>query len=168
MAFTGFPRAISWKDFTEVDAAPDGSDEEAYTKAKWNVSYGFPAGTGDYTVNNIVVSMTMVKTASWVVKGSQSDDLLKHEQGHFDITSLGGRDIHRELSNITAKSLKELKAAIAKLISDTEAAVAALNDTYDDKTKGTDHGADAKAQTRWSSKIATAIADPDATLDSIG
>src|SRR5437868_9954221 len=130
MAFIGLPRAISWGDFTELEERPEGEDEDAYTKAKWNLTYGFPAGI-DYTLNNITVSMSMVTSESWVVKSAKSADLLKHEQGHYDITALGARDLHRQLPDLKAKTEKALRAAVKALEQKVQTEIDAMNDKYD-------------------------------------
>jgi len=168
MALTGLPRALTWDDFSEVDETPDGGDELAYTEAKWSLSYGFPPGTGDYKLNNIVVSVRILSDKSWVVTEGKTDALLKHEQGHYDITALGARDLHRALPALRAKTEAALRAKVDDLDATTQAAVNAMNDKYDSAAGGTNHGLDAAAQVRWSGKIRGAIANPNATLSSVG
>lgn len=167
MALVGLPRGITWDDFTEVEEQPAGEHEAAYTKARWNLSWGFPSGIGDYTVANVNITVEMLRDESWVVSGSKTAALLRHEQGHYDITALGARDLHRELPRLRSPTESGLRTAVRNLENRIKAEVAAMNVRYDGTSGGTNHGQDSAAQTRWNGTIATAISDPDATLSSI-
>lgn len=166
MAFIGLPRAISWEDFTEVQTAPAGAAESAHASAKWSLSWGYKWDQ-EYILHDINVSVHMLADKSWVVKADKSSALLTHEQGHYDITALGARDLYREMPKLTHKTEAGLKAAVAALESRIKTEVKAMNVKYDGTTGGTNHGADSAAQTRWTGKIRLAVADDYATLSSI-
>ncbi len=166
MAFIGLPRAISWDDFSEVDTAPAGEAESAHANAKWSLDWGYKWDK-EYIVGDVNISARMLADKSWVVKSEKSSALLTHEQGHYDLTALGARDLHRELPKLTSKTEAGLKAAVAALERRIKAEVNAMNERYDGTTDGTNHGADAAAQIRWTGKIRIAVADDYATLSSI-
>ncbi|MBK9523243.1 MAG: DUF922 domain-containing protein [Bacteroidetes bacterium] len=103
-------------------------------------------------MTNIVVPIVMNKQDSWVVRAQQSETLRRHEQGHFDITAIGAREIHDRMQFITASSAGEL--ASQKLIRLAREVQTIINDTnirYDEET---DHGTIVSKQNAWESNIA--------------
>ena len=57
----------------------------------------------------------MNKSESWVLKNSKTEKLRKHEQLHYNISALGGRDLERGLKKLTAASPEELVSKRDKL-----------------------------------------------------
>ena len=102
MALTGFSHRVVWKEFRSVDE-PDGDGEQAFCQARFGISYGYNCTGGTCSTRNVVVNVRMDQTASWAVRGAsvRTAALLRHEQGHFDITALGARDAERQIRAIT-------------------------------------------------------------------
>jgi hypothetical protein len=79
---TGFDLILDWaRDF--LGAPLPNTGEAAFTVASafWN------SGPGGVTA-----SIDMNRGASWVIPAQETDPLLTHEQGHFDLTALAVRD----------------------------------------------------------------------------
>jgi predicted secreted Zn-dependent protease len=164
MAVTGFDHRVTWEDFTERDSRPAGETEDAFCKARFRESWGFASDGRNATINSVNVSIAMDSRESWVVTSAESDELLRHEQGHFDITALGARDVHRQLDGMSRRTERELRAAVAELKRNTQREIDRLNELYDDQTG---HGSNRSAQVRWNNRILSATNDPNGTLASI-
>ena len=157
MTMQGFKYTLSWgTDFTEVDNAPEGfSDRSARTKATANLDPKLTARRdskdSDYyfVPDTVIVNVKAVKTESWVVKDLKSDKLLKHEQLHYNISALGGRDLERKilaLRDPVGQKLIEKKEALGKEI---QTLIDKVNKAYDDAGKGTNHGKKDTEQSTW-------------------
>jgi uncharacterized protein DUF922 len=79
----------------------------------------------------------------------RDDDLLRHEQLHFDLTELAARKIRRELDRLVCLDPTN-KAAVAKVIEELERAWLAEQARYDQET---DHGTDQPAQREWDRRV---------------
>ena len=158
MPLQNFQYRISWaNDFTRVDSAPDGSDESAFTQARFRGKFPFVQQTdGTWVVQsaNSVVSLSMDRTASWVVRGSETADLLTHEQGHFDITALGARDFLNDVLALSGSSTTDLQSQIDSARSSNQSTIDSVNSMYDvDPNCGTSHGTNAANQQQWNLRI---------------
>lgn len=76
-------RKLMWADFTgEVDKA---SPYFAHTQWKLNYSFGNVQFKGDTaTIGSLELRLELDPSKSWLKKGKATDELLIHEQGHFD------------------------------------------------------------------------------------
>ena len=92
-----FTYSIAWTDFTEKDTSPS-PPREAFTTAdaKTPSSIKFTKDSNSKFIvdpSKFNVSLTMNVTNSWVVNGKQTNALLNHEQGHYNLTALSARDM---------------------------------------------------------------------------
>ncbi len=175
MAIQGFTYTLSWaNDFTEVDNAPEGfSDRSARTKANVTVDPKLivkrDAGKTEYYLDPATLSV-IVKTDkpnSWVVKDLKSDKLLKHEQLHYNIAALAGRDLERKLlalRNTDGKQLLKDKEDLGKAV---QGEIDKINKEYDEGLQGTDHGKKDAEQTKWEVHITSLMNKSDAELKGI-
>lgn len=172
MTMQGFKYTLSWStDFTEVDNAPEGfSDRSARTKASVTLNPAMQARRdskdSDYyfVPDTVIVTIKAVQAESWVVKDLKSDKLLKHEQLHYNISALGGRDLERKLLALRDPSGPELikkKEAAGKEI---QTLIDKINKAYDDDVKGTNHGKKDTEQSNWQIHINNLLNKPDAEL----
>jgi hypothetical protein len=132
----------------------------------------------DYLVRGFRISVKPNHAAMWVVTAHRSPDLLKHEQGHYDITGLIGRDFARNVLSLAINidvvgRMKDAGSTVASrqnwvtrlfgsAINDfwkEGEALAAILQTnprtqqdglYDVQTK---HGTDINGQRQWSSRL---------------
>ena len=175
MAVQGFKYTLSWdNDFTTVETAPAGfTDRFARTKAAVDLdsklSARRDAGEKEYyfspdTVNVIVRA---VKVESWVVGDKKSDKLLKHEQLHYNISALAGRDLERKVLALRDTDGKKLIAKKNTLGAETKTLIDKINKDYDEENLGTNHGLKDAQQSNWELHINNLMNDSAGELKGI-
>jgi hypothetical protein len=154
----GWPRAIAWDEFKEIKTRPAGVDEDAQIHSETAPSKNVTVVRkgGQFRLGPLKAEVHVVPGDTWVVAGKQSDELLSHEQGHYDITGLTGRDLLRDLAAIRAPTVKALQRRVQKTIQRTRKLANALTTSYDDETK---HGTDKVAQKKWKDHLRKCIKD---------
>lgn len=175
MALYGFNYKIKWsKDFTTVSSPPvDKEDLLAFTVAKAG-SFGSPEAykkdDGRYYMkpSSIKVEIKMVKSESWVLGDSKTDKLKKHEQMHYNISALGGRDLERGLKNLSGDSEYDLREKRDELNTGIQDLITEINKEYDNTILwGTDHGRIELHQGLWEMHLAKLMNDPNGVLKSV-
>lgn len=175
MALQGFKYSLSWAtDFTEVDSAPANfTNRSARTKADITLDANLKgkkdASTSEYyfDVDTIKVGVKTDKANSWIVKGKQSDSLLKHEQMHYNISALGARDLERKLKALRATSMQDLIKQKSDLGTEIQTLINKVNKDYDDDLLGTSHGTKAAEQSKWELHITNLMNSETAELKSL-
>ncbi len=109
---------------------------------------------GKLRLGSFTVKLIVFKENSWVVRGTQTDDLKSHEQGHYDLAGLEARALMNRLAALRADSADELQRLVTEQIEATKVSSQALSDLYDDKT---DHSRKPTEQARWKAAIQDAI-----------
>ena len=137
-------RPLSWDDFK---AEPDrGSSHDAYTF--WNITYNINGISfkGDTAkIDKFSVTLQLDEKFSWTKPEKQTNSLLKHEQGHFDIGLICQREIIRQLSS--AVFLKaDFQNKIQTIFSSVLEKYHLLGLKYDEET---DHSKNQAAQDSW-------------------
>jgi len=113
--------------------------------------------------DSLVVTNTMNPSLSWIAPGKQSNTILTHEQGHFDINEVYRRKLQVVLSNHvaegdTAEGTKEaLQAQINKTAEEILDQLAKTQERYDEETH---HGTDLQGQEAWDQTIDAWLANP--------
>jgi hypothetical protein len=175
LALQGFNYKIKWsKDFTTRSNPPAGKEDlVAFTVATAN-SVGNPQAhkkdDGKYYIkpSTLTVQIKMNKSQSWVLSDSKTEKLLKHEQMHYNISALGGRDLERGLLALSANSVEELLRKRDELNAKIQKLIDKTNDEYDNKILwGTDHGRTGLHQEFWEMHLAKLMNDPKGELKSI-
>ena len=95
----GLRRTLTWDDFK--GSPPPGSKFSAQTASDFVVSnptFQNVAGGKVQRVDQLIVTVVFDKNSSWKIPMNnwslqQQQDLLDHEQGHYDITALIARDL---------------------------------------------------------------------------
>jgi hypothetical protein len=153
---TGWPRNLTWSDFPEVSSAADGSDENAQIHAEITqpTNVGVVHEHGQVRISSLTVNLSVDRGDSWVVRSAKADDLLSHEQGHYDITGMMGRDMGGEIMAARASSAGELQTAVTAIIQRYRSLATSLNGRYDTETN---HGRNRDAQARWDARIRGSI-----------
>lgn len=155
------PAQLSWSDFRLVDALPDGSGDEAQTATEMPAMDGIQVvfSNGKYSLPDLTLTVGLDRTETMVTKAAQkTSDLLKHEQGHFDITLLTVRALALELQRLKASSPNSLAQQVKTAIQKHQSFADAIEAKYDDETK---NSKDKTAQEEWNKAIAAAIGSPD-------
>ncbi len=89
------------------------------------------------------------KTKSWVWMEKESEALLKHEQGHFDITEIFARQFRKQ-AMATTFTIKNMQDKYNKLHNDINSKWGKEENLYD---KETNHGLDSTKQCEWLKNI---------------
>lgn len=137
-------RALTWDDFT---GKPDkNSTFDAHTY--WNVNYRYKKviyKNDTARIEEPVVILELNKRLSWVKPGRETPNLLKHEQGHFDIGLLCQKELIDKFntSTFTRFDFRDKVQLLFKTILDK---YALMGTKYDDETR---HGKNPEKQKSW-------------------
>jgi hypothetical protein len=101
-AMTGFPRTLTWGNFRPVQNSPSPPHAAqmgaSFAMGGWSVQLV----NGVYKVRGARVTVAVNAAASWATPTARtSADLLRHEQGHYDITGLIARDLIRKVLDLS-------------------------------------------------------------------
>jgi hypothetical protein len=101
-AMTGFPRTLNWNNFANVAHSPD-PPHQASTSARWSMSgWTVHIVNNEYRVQGARVTVSLNNGGTWATPaGKTSAPLLRHEQGHYDITGLVARDLIRKVFDLS-------------------------------------------------------------------
>ena len=142
-----------WSDFV---GAPDAASPY-HALTKWSLRYqtGTVQLSGQQVdMPNFGITLEFDPAASWVKKGKETTELLRHEQGHFDLGLLCMAELLKEV-----KALKltpdNFKPSLQGLFQTTLARYHELGLRYD---KETDHGIKKDEQARWNTYLAEHLA----------
>jgi len=161
----GLIKPLSWSDFQGI---PDPGKPRllAFTSATFNLPTLSPTaipGTGTFHFeDNVVLTITMNSQKSWKRQAQPSNDLLKHEQGHYDIVALIARDLFIEIMQLKPKTYANGPAALADLrpiLTKFGGKVQKISDIYD-SAQQTNHGGNAPQQLAWNAMIKRAFTEP--------
>lgn len=152
----GWPREIEWDEFEEISARPPGVHEDAqiHTEAILDTDLNVCVRKGKGRLVSFTIRLQVASGSSWVVRGSQADELLSHEQGHYDLQGLSARALMKRISKLRASDTEELQRLVTAAINASQKEAQAMSDRYDDETR---HGLDVQAQRRWKAAIQAAI-----------
>jgi predicted secreted Zn-dependent protease len=164
MALNNFDSLITWSEFTTVPSRPAGVQEDAEIRVNSSVRYRTRRHGNAISIADATVNITTVTATSWVVSDKKTALLLKHEQGHYDITALGTREFYTQLLTLTADSTNALDVKIAALKQQFQQKIDACNMLYDTRT---DHSLISSVQDTWNQKIASAKVNPAGTINDL-
>ena len=135
-------RKLTWEDFK---GRPDKTTNLlAMTQA--GIGYEVACNNGELKLK---IYCYFNAKKSWT-KETDSDDLLRHEQLHFDITELYTRQLRKKLSEVTdpcGKDIKELDKAYSNIFK-------ACSDRQNDYDRESEHSLNDEQQKMWEEKIA--------------
>jgi hypothetical protein len=140
---------LSWDDF-RGPVMPE-SDE---TAAATHCGMGFKTVTGANGKPEIVVYNKFYVNKSWVRSDAKIDEILTHEQGHFDLCEIYTRKLRQRLSNFNL-DIKDAKEALYAIYTDVSAEYESRQQAYEDETT---HGIDLPQQKKWTNNIARELA----------
>ena len=77
---TGWPRAIEWEEFHEVDSRPEGVSEDAqiHSENEFTKEITIVREKGKFRLGPVSAKVVIVAENTWVVRGRSSDRLLSH------------------------------------------------------------------------------------------
>jgi hypothetical protein len=157
VTLTGWPRSLTWSDFSEKSSRPEGSDEAAQiaSEAIQPDQVDIDRTNGRFHVKDYTIDVQIDGSRTWVVTAQKSSALLGHEQGHYDITGLTARDMAAQIQALRAASPKELGEQVKAVIARTQALGTKLTKLYDgDGPGGTANGKNSANQAKWEAHLA--------------
>ena len=146
-------RLLTWDDFS---GTPDvNSTFDANTYWKLSYSFGSMSVSGDTVkLNTFSVGIKLDTTKTWIKKGKATADLLKHEQGHFNIGLLCQHELIDQIKN-TVFLTSNIQQKMQKMFTGATYKYDAMGEQYD---KETDHSKNQEAQKRWDEFFAASFA----------
>jgi Bacterial protein of unknown function (DUF922) len=158
------PPTLSWSNFTVVDSSPDLSGDEV---AQIHPEIRFPGNmqtvptNGIFKLNSFTITVSPVAADTIVLaSAAQTADLLKHEQGHYDLLVIGAKALAADLTAASDPSSPGLAAKVQTIRNTHMTRASAIDTAYDTQTN---HGQNAAQQTGWNLAIATGLASPNPT-----
>ena len=140
-------RPLEWKDF---QAAPN-PNNPFYANTNTGISYSWSfRASGDELEFVYDVYSFFLPENSWMRSGKGSENLLAHEQLHFDITELHARKLRKKLKEFDPTSVKDLKKTLGEMYRRMEAERKAMQEKFD---ADTDHSIRANVQLEWQKRI---------------
>ena len=153
---------LSWTLFRPVGSIPD-TDEDAQINPEISpVPNLHPERTpaGKFRMPSFTFTVNVNRQNTMIVRSAnKTAELLKHEQGHYDLLVLICRALAREVESLEADSVPELGQQLATAQQTHDSRAQALDALYD---KETDHSRNRTGQQRWDTAIAAALASAKA------
>ncbi len=178
-AMTGFPRNLTWADFRAVQSSPS-PPHIAQTSTSFSMG-GFTVHlvNGEYKIRNPRITVARNAAGSWATSAARSSaDLLRHEQGHFDITGLIARDLIGKVLDLSFDQsviavligsgntahdhqryvTRQFQADVTRFGQEARDLLARLNTNPNTQADGlydtqTNHGLNATAQRTWNDRL---------------
>jgi hypothetical protein len=169
----GLFRTLAWSDFGQPKSGPAPGPGQVADAAQTVAPYTV-TGISVQPIRNthppqyqlqdsLVVTVSFDKSNSYVnqwvfnLPQQKQDDLLKHEQGHYNITALVARDYFIDVMQL--KSARYTKAqdgisAVDSISNGSLKLIQKINDLYD---ADSNHGQDASGQSQWNGFFQTAF-----------
>jgi hypothetical protein len=145
-------RLLTWNDFSGKPDENSPHDANTY----WNINYGFKGISfkGDTAkITGFSATLTLNENLSWIKSEKQTNYLLKHEQGHFDIGLICQREILNQFNN-TVFLKSDFQSRIPAIFSALLEKYRLLGLKYDEET---DHSKNQAAQDKWNSFFPEAL-----------
>jgi len=161
----GLIKTLSWSDF-RGNPDPNKPSLVAFTSATFDLPTlspkSIPGTKSFHFEDDVVITITMNSQKSWKREPQPSNDLLKHEQGHYDLVALIARDLFIEIMQLKANTyathadgLADLRPILTKFGGKVEK-IAVIYDSV----QQTNHGKDASSQAKWNAMFRRAFTEP--------
>ncbi|PKP25129.1 MAG: hypothetical protein CVU03_09455 [Bacteroidetes bacterium HGW-Bacteroidetes-2] len=132
---------LSWDDFQGTP--PNKSPFVASTQSGIYFSYSSQNKNGEITLTTSV-SANFYPENSWYFSKNVNAAILKHEQGHFDISEIHARELRKKFSMYTVS--ENFKNELQSIYSETENNRNTMQNKYD---KETNHSKIIEKQKQW-------------------
>ncbi|MEP0765693.1 MAG: DUF922 domain-containing protein [Fimbriimonadia bacterium] len=158
---------LKWEDFKGEPPANSPHDAETSSGIKVSEStYDTKKGADNKwhsKLKGAKATSTMDKTQSWVKPDKKTDELLKHEQYHFDISEYWARELQKALDGLegVGNTPQEAEADLAQKYEQTYNDYMQKHDAMQEKyDEETDHSKNAEKQEEWCKKIGDLLNPP--------
>lgn len=141
-------RPLSWSDFTMLNNGRGSFKAQTYS----GIRYSLGERNGKIHID---VEAYFDPRESWVVKGSNTNYLLSHEQLHFDITELHARLLRKAIFDIQGLSRAEFRSGrywhtVSEAHDRLYNEMVEMQNAYD---RETDHSLIRSEQNKWEAKV---------------
>jgi hypothetical protein len=136
--------SLTYEDFeTRICGETSGNVAVSY------VGFYFNAMQPNYYTGDVILEATFSRSESWMCSDHTTEALLKHEQGHFDITELLKRECLDSLSKLTLEE-EEFINTVDPVFQYYSDKLWIVQSEYDSET---DHHRNQEIQKMWNDKI---------------
>lgn len=142
-------RKLSWNDFQ--GHKPVNTDH--HTAAATYCSIGFETKVAANGKPIIYVYNSFYPSSSWVLENTHDDEILIHEQGHFDICELYTRRL-KECISMTRITGKDITVILEDIYNKVNLEYQSFQQAYESETE---HGLNDKLQLEWNVKITSKL-----------
>ncbi len=149
---------ITWGLFRTVSSIPDTTEEAQIAPELPAVNGLRPQRTaaGSFRLPSFTLHVGLNRSKTMVLRtANKTADLLKHEQGHYNLLVLVSRAFARDLESLEAASVAELGTLLSTARDTHDDRAQAIDAKYDSET---DHSRNRAAQARWDNAIVAALA----------
>lgn len=157
------PTRISWDLFRPVNSIP-GTSETAQINPQMSPLHNLhPQRTPDgrFRFPSFTVTVGVNRQNTLVLRtANKTNELLQHEQGHYDLLILVCRAMARELDSLEAASVQDLGRQLQETKARHDARAQAIDAEYD---RQTENSRNRPLQSKWDAAIAQAMRDPHAS-----
>jgi hypothetical protein len=153
---------VGWELFRTVDSIQGTTEAAQISPELPALSNLRPERTpgGRFRLPSLTFTVGVDRNQTLVLRSAnRTADLLKHEQGHYDLLVLVTRAMARELESLEAASVPELGRLVTATQQTHAARAQVVDEEYD---KQTEHSRNRAAQQRWDTAIMAALASPRA------
>jgi hypothetical protein len=160
---TDFTYQVSSSDFKKVAARPGGVKEDAQIHPETRPGKFTLGKNGNaIVIKDVEINIGLVADDCWMLSNlSGNADLMKHEQGHYDIVAISARELYKGLLKLSANTTRDLQKKVDEFKDGIQKLVTAVDDRYD---RQTDHSRKTKEQQQWNKAIEAEKQKPDGSL----
>jgi len=154
----GESNPLEWKDFKSRP------DSKSKFSALTSSTFGISAKAAGNNAVNVRVTSKFIPERSWVKKGKTKDELLRHEQLHFDLCEVYARELRKQMQNKKDWNPKKFNKDFKKMSKRVLKDYMKEQERYD---KETNHSLKKDKQKTWEDETAerlTRLKDYSATL----
>jgi hypothetical protein len=162
---TSFNYSVSWSDFSQKSSRPQGENEDAQIHPDMSFSnFQLKAVGRGVGIKEVDIDITLVSNDCWVVSAQMTNDLLKHEQGHYDILAISAREMYKKLLALSGTDTDDLQKKVDALKEKMEKLAQKVDKRYDTQTG---HSRKAQEQQQWNKAIAAEKQKPSGSLNNL-
>lgn len=170
-------RPIGWEDFLgelPTDAAGSAQAAAIDMTLSWRLTFvveydpGLKRWRSTIDADSLDVTNVMDPSRSWVAPDKRREEILNHEQRHFDLNEVYRRKLLAALPPLAVEgaSVKTAKEALQEKIHTIASQIlrklAEVQERYDEETA---HGTNQQEQAAWDEKIARWLVNPGTGSD---
>ena len=165
MDVNNFDHLVAWSNFAQRNERPPGVDEDAAIFPEMIFSRLRMGRVGRcVSISQLDITIRLHRSHCWSVRSCQTNELLKHEQGHFDIVAIGARELHKRLMRLMVNNSRDLRNFMNDIHANFASNIESINTRYDNATN---HSLNVAVQRTWDQQIASVKLNALGTLNDL-